>query len=136
MKKLLLPFAIFLTSLPALADSECHTPHKEVTAVLVFDNGPGGLDFAQMNVFGRHYSDSFFEVEGDPSLTKITDRDTFRGTYEYTKGLLQIGFTGTDGLQVDLFANEVRENRQVGTIHLVEPGKARRILPIICNGSL
>jgi len=136
MKKLLLPFAFSVLSTPVFADTECYTAHREVMAVLVFDNGPGGLDAVEMSVFGKQYSDDLYEVEQNPSVTKISDRDTFLGTYEYTHGHLAVGFKGSDGLQVDIFADELRKDRFVGTLHLIEPGKERRILPVTCDGSL
>ena len=107
MKKSILSIACLLMSVPALAaEYDCHSISQEVLAYLVFDGGPGGLDAANVTVYGKEYSDTVFDTTS--SVQEISDRKTNQDTFEYGNGKLEIGFSAKKGgLELDIFVDRI-----------------------------
>ena len=102
--KVLAPIALaFTVAAPALAtEYKCETPKKEVSAYLVFDDGPGGLDDAKIVAWGQQYADVVFD-NTPRNVQEVDSRDTYANTFEYGGDKLEIGFDA-GALKLDFFA--------------------------------
>ena len=115
MKNLLLIASFALFSLPTLASEyECHSIDNQIKAYLVFDDGPGGLDAANISVYGQNYSDVVFEENSKVQV--ISDGDSSNGKFEYGGDNLELGFSTAKGLKLNLVLDRLVGHVFDGTI--------------------
>lgn len=119
MRKLLLILAATFASVPAFANEfNCQSTGNEINARLIF-GGMGGLDADEIFVDGQQVS--------------LTDRDSFKNSYEYTEGLLEIGFGDQEnGLELDFLAKASEGNTLVGKVY-VKSAEGAKVLDLTCT---
>lgn len=126
MKNALLAFGLTLVSLPAFAEEyTCESAKKDISAWLVFDDGPGGLDAERITIEGKEIED-------------IRDRDSIIGTYNYASDSVEIGWTSKAGDKIDLLANQENVDADsdtfVGLILVQKAGESfGKSYSVICN---
>lgn len=121
----------FLAPVSAFAtEYNCTTAKKEVSAFLVFDDGPGGLDAAGLEILGTEFADVVFDANS--KVLTFKDRDSSKGTYEYGADALEIGFTTQNNIKLDLFAYRVSKQKLTGNAVLKIPGKRSQTLGLTC----
>lgn len=133
MKNLLFALACLTLSVPAFADEyQCHSIQNEVEAYLVFDDGPGGLDHADVKVFNQQYTLVVWD-NTPATILEISDRDTFKNTFEYGGDKVEIGFTGKDGVKVDMFVKRIQGQVFDGTVYVQKSGAQRKAFAYTCS---
>ncbi len=129
MKNAALSLILAFTSVTAFANEyDCSTADQSVTGHLIFDDGPGGLDVVDLTAFGKNYSDAH---SGEEGVIKITDRDTFKGTYDYASEDLEIGFTADDGLKLDILTTSKDSAHFTGKLYVTK-GSKKKALALTC----
>jgi hypothetical protein len=123
MKKMLL-FGTFLGALLSASSFaeiyDCYSAQFE--AYLVFDDGPGGLDSAEVTYLGENYT-----------LRDISDQKTADDRYEY--GLHTLAFLlKSPALSFTLDARRLRpdENRFLGSLSITK-GRSKEVFELVCD---
>jgi hypothetical protein len=98
------------------SELKCHSISNEVTGHLVFDDGPGGLDFASLKVFNKNYELEAFDSQVD--VIDMSIRDSFDSKFEYGGDELDVGFSGKDGMRLDIVASRIYGQVFDGTVYV------------------